>query len=96
LKMSPPTILLLCVFAATGTCLQTSCLATIEGTHIQTHRLVEAIIENNVEMDSDAVIYTKFHINLFRNSKLMKGIHRHTDKAISLAYFPFLKIRKVG
>jgi hypothetical protein len=43
-------------------------------------------------------IYTKFHKDWFRHSKMNgEGIHRHTDNmVISYAYFNFFKIRKAG
>jgi hypothetical protein len=47
-----------------------------------------------VEISSVAMIYIPLHKDWFRHSKLMGGIHRHTDSMETFIFFS--KIRKVG
>jgi hypothetical protein len=45
----------------------------IGGIHIQTHRLMDGFMKCTVEMDSGAMIYTKFHKDWLRHSKINRG-----------------------
>jgi hypothetical protein len=90
----PTIFLLLCVFVTVGTCLASHCLAvkggihftelclTIEGIHIQTHRLMVGIYEiRHWDGPRCHHTHTKFHKDWFRYPEVIVigGIDRHTD-----------------
>jgi hypothetical protein len=85
--MRPMILLLLHVFFAAGTCLWDHCLAMIGGIYEVCHW----------DRFRCRDIRTRFHKDWFRHSKVMGGIHIHTDSMeITWAYYHFLKIREIG
>jgi hypothetical protein len=81
--MTRPTIrLLFGVFIAARTCLPSRCLATTGGIHIQTHRLMGGIYEvRRWDGVSCHDIYTNFHKDLFRHSKVDRGNTQTTGRS---------------
>jgi hypothetical protein len=78
--MCPTVLLLLRVFYAAGTCLPNPCLATIGGSHIQTHRLMGAIYEvqrwDGLRCHD---VHTQFRKDWLRHWDANGWTHRHTD-----------------
>jgi hypothetical protein len=81
-----PTILLLHVFDAAGTCLPSRCLAikggihftehlpsNDRGIHLQTHRLPGGIYKYAAEMGSGAMIYTQSFIKTGSGTQKLTG-----------------------
>jgi hypothetical protein len=84
-----------CVFVAAVKCLPSRCLATLDGIHIETHRLMGGIYEVR---RWGAMIYIPSFVKCCSGiQKMIWGdsqIHRQQGDLISLLWF--FKIRKLG